>query len=117
MIEKIKQIIEGEINDSLVDEEDGTVLIDWDSITEQAHEVVYKYLTEQITDLEDYAWLYDISELVAFNEACRIIKEIRESKWCDDVISDTLGNAYDAHLLQKDSLAYYGVSKSNFYGV
>ena len=111
MKDKIKDIIEGEIRDSEVDREDGTLIIDWDSITEQAHEVAFKYLTDQITDAEDYAWLYDISELVSFSEACRIIKEIRESKWCDDVISDTLSESYDRHLLQADPYKFYSVAR------
>ena len=108
---KIQDVIEGEISDSEVDKEDGTLIIDWDLIAQKAHEEAFKYLTEQITDAEDYDWLYDISTLVAFNEACRIIKQIRESKWCDDVISDTLSNEYDRHLLQKDPYAYYGVPR------
>ena len=109
MTNQIKQIIESEINQSEVDREDGTLLINWDAIIEQSHEAVFEYLTEQITDAEDYAWLYDISELVAFNEANRIITELRNSKWCDDIISDTLSDEYDNYCKQTNPNKYYGV--------
>ena len=109
--ENIQCIIEDEINYSEIDKEDGTILIGWDAITERAHEEVYNFLKEQITDAEDYDWLYKISELVSFNEACRIIEEIKDSKWMDDVQSDYLSDAYDAYLIQKDPYAYYGVAR------
>ena len=109
MNNQIKDIIESEINQSEVDREDGTILIDWDSITEQVHEAVFTHITQTVTDAEDHAWLYDISELVTFNEANRIITELRQTKWCDDIISDTLSDAYEWHERQTNPNKYYGV--------
>ena len=109
MNNQIKAIIRSHISESEVDREDGTLLIGWDAITEQVHEAVFAHITQTVTDAEDHAWLYDISEWVAFNEANRIITELRNSKWCDDIISDTLSDEYDNYCKQTNPNKYYGV--------
>lgn len=85
--------------------------IDWDTALEQTHEVIHSYLVSQITDTGESDWLYDASELVTYNIACRFIEELKDSKWFSDTEHDVKQDAFDQQELARDPDGYYGVPR------
>ena len=83
--------------------------IDWDIALEETHELIHSYLENQITDIENYDELYDITDLVAYNEACRLIEELKDSEWFDEMSHEVKQDAFDQEELARDPDGYYGV--------